>query len=408
MKIVFYKYGSICEPDLVNAFTRCGLEVSTIDREVSDKNITGSERVKLVSEAIDSDLPLFVFSINFFPDIARVCGIYSLRYVSYVVDAPLPELFSDTIRLDTNKIFLFDRSQYDMLHIYNPGGIFHLPLAADPDRLSSVISHDAGNMQMHDVSFVGSLYSEKNRYDRIRTKLSDKTRGYVQGIVNSLMCLPGYSFTEEVLPDDITREIKDADPDFFSTDATLTDARRRNDDNEQSIIAAKDRIIVSEQYIGFEEAACERKMIISALSKKFDTALYTRSDTSELMKEAPWLHICGGVKTLTEMPLVFAGSRINMNITIKPIKSGLSLRVFDICGCGGFLMTNWQPELQECFDIGKEAECYSSQEELIEKISFYLANENARAHIAFSGLERVRREHTWTQRIAQILRKVSE
>lgn len=424
MNIVFYKYGSICEPDLENAFMRCGLEVNLIDREVNDKRITGRERVKLVSEAIDSENPIFVFSIDYFPDIARICRIYSLRYVSYVVDSPLPELFSDTIGFDTTKVFLFDRSQYETFHKYNPNGIFNLPLATDPDRWSEVIQR-SGHNDMHDVSFVGSLYSEKNRYDGIRSKLSEKTRGYVQGLVNALMCLPGCSFTEEALSDEIVWEIKDADPNGFVTDSMpkdicgSRDARERllpeskdavgqHDLEQQSIVNRIDRYIASEQYIGFEEAVCERRKTLSILSEWFDTALYTRSDTSDIRKAAPGLHIYDGVKTLTEMPLVFAGSRINMNITVKPIKSGLSLRVFDICGCGGFLMTNYQAELPEYFDIGTEAECYSSTEELREKIAFYLSNEDARERIAAAGLVRVRSEHTWTQRVARIIKKVSE
>ena len=46
--------------------------------------------------------------------------------------------------------------------------------------------------------------------------------------------------------------------------------------------------------------------------------------------------------------------KIYLNMTIKPIQTGLPLRIFDIMGCGGFLMTNYQAELPEYFEIGTD------------------------------------------------------
>ena len=34
---------------------------------------------------------------------------------------------------------------------------------------------------------------------------------------------------------------------------------------------------------------------------------------------------------------------------MRPIEKGLPLRCFDIMGCGGFLMTNYQEELEDMF-----------------------------------------------------------
>ena len=46
------------------------------------------------------------------------------------------------------------------------------------------------------------------------------------------------------------------------------------------------------------------------------------------------------------MPKIFKCSKINLNMTLRSIKSGIPQRAFDIMGCGGFLMSNYQPELQ--------------------------------------------------------------
>ena len=52
----------------------------------------------------------FVLTIWF---IAEVCNIFQIRYLCLTVDAPVLELFSNSIQLPWNRIFLFDRAQYE-------------------------------------------------------------------------------------------------------------------------------------------------------------------------------------------------------------------------------------------------------------------------------------------------------
>lgn len=39
MEILFHRYGSICEPDIIEAFRSLGVEVIEEDREIYEKNI---------------------------------------------------------------------------------------------------------------------------------------------------------------------------------------------------------------------------------------------------------------------------------------------------------------------------------------------------------------------------------
>ena len=74
-----------------------------------------------------------------------------------------------------------------------------------------------------------------------------------------------------------------------------------------------------------------------------------------------------------------------MNITMPGITSGIPLRVFDIMGMGGFVLTNYQPEVEELFEIGKNIEVYHDFDEMADKVKFYSDNENARKIIALNG-----------------------
>ncbi len=390
MKILFYRYGSICEPDYTEAFQKLNLQVIEEKSEISNKKITPAECVALVSKALEEHKPVFVFSINFYPAIAKVCNLYRIPYLCQTVDSPVAELFWDAIKLDTNRIFLFDKAQHQYFSPYNEENIFHLPLASAVERFDKVISGINENDRKRfrkDISFVGSLYSEKNPLHMV-TNLSEYAKGYIKGIVEASLMLTGYNFIEDALSEDVIKEIRDKNPETFSA---------------TGLVNNWDRYLTAHEYVGIQASEEERIRTLNALAQYFDVHLYTRSDTSQLIN----VKVHEGIKTLTEMPKAFHLSKINLNITIKPIQTGLPLRIFDILGCGGFLMTNYQQELSELFTVGEDMECYSSLEELIEKCDFYLKHENERRKIAESGYEKVRKYHTYTNRIVSILRTLT-
>ena len=134
MNVLVYRYGSICEPDIIEAFQKLQLNVIEETTEVNQKNLLPSDQVRLIKQALDEYHPMFVFSINFFPAIADICHIYGTKYLCWTVDCPVPELFSKSVQHSTNRIFLFDRVQYERIYPYNPEGIFYLPLAAATER----------------------------------------------------------------------------------------------------------------------------------------------------------------------------------------------------------------------------------------------------------------------------------
>lgn len=134
MNILCYRYGSIVEPDIIDGFKELGNQVSEICLEIYNKNTTPLEGLTALKDELMRHSYDFVFSINFYPFIAEVCNIFQIRYLCLTVDAPVLELFSNSIRLPWNRIFLFDRAQYEDFHPQNPECIFHLPLAGNPAR----------------------------------------------------------------------------------------------------------------------------------------------------------------------------------------------------------------------------------------------------------------------------------
>ncbi|MCR5249157.1 MAG: DUF3880 domain-containing protein [Lachnospiraceae bacterium] len=392
MEILFYRYGSICEPDVIDCFRKMGLQVVEEQTQISKKGTTPEETVDAVSALLDAHRFLFVFSINFFPAVSETCRIYRTPYVCWTVDVPVMELFSPALSNECNLVFLFDRSQYEYFRPRNPGRIFHLPLATNTERWDSVIRGASAAERKRfsaDVSFIGSLYSEKNPYPKIG-KLDEFTRGYLEGIMEAQTKLWGVNFLEQMLSGDVIEALKPSVPDLnvgFCKDDP-----------------AAQRYLIAHEFLGSQLAETERKRYLGLLSEHFDLELYTLSDPSPL----PNAHVHPeGAATLTEMPLVFHESRININITMRPIASGLSLRLFDVCGCGGFLLTNVQPELCELYEPGTEVETYSSAEEMLDKAAWYLEHEEERAAIARAAYERTKAEHTYEKRVSEMIRIIN-
>lgn len=392
MEILFYRYNSICEPDMIQVFENFGITVHREEMEMHDKNITPRLCSARVAEWILSHPLSFVFTVNFFPAISYTCNHFKVPYVCWSVDSPVPELFSNALKNEYNRIFLFDKAQYDFFAPVNPSCIHYLPLATNVKRWEQVIlsmTEEDYRQYGSDVSFVGSLYTEKCKYDTLVSsgKLSDYTRGFVDGLIESQLHVYGYNFIMDNLTDRVVSEIASADPQFYHGTDTFMDT---------------DRYLVAHQYIGMKLAAVERQRTLATLAEHFSVNLYTRSDASTL----PKVHNRGGASTLTEMPKVFQASKINLNMTMRPIETGLSLRVWDVLGCGGFLLTNYQAELPSYFEIGKDLDAYESLPELSEKVQYYLTHEEERIEIAIHGYEKTARLHSYENRLAEMIQMI--
>lgn len=103
------------------------------------------------------------------------------------------------------------------------------------------------------------------------------------------------------------------------------------------------------------------------------------------------------------MPKVFANSCINLNISLKAIRTGIPLRVIDIMGCGGFVLSNYQEEIMEYMHPGVDCEVYESLEDAFYKTEFYLKHDELRERMAEKGLEHVKREFTFEDRLKVLL-----
>ena len=106
---------------------------------------------------------------------------------------------------------------------------------------------------------------------------------------------------------------------------------------------------------------------------------------------------------------IFSNSRINLNFNISMVDSKIKeikARVVEVPMCGGFLLTSYAEGLEEYFRIGEEIICFTSLQDLISKVKYYLENDEERKKIAAAGYKAALERHTWQREFSYILKEL--
>jgi glycosyltransferase involved in cell wall biosynthesis len=102
--------------------------------------------------------------------------------------------------------------------------------------------------------------------------------------------------------------------------------------------------------------------------------------------------------------LALGGAKIALNLVRKANRDGHVMRTFEIPACGAFMLAERTEEHLEFFEEDKEAVYFSSIDELVDKLRYYLHHDNKRVQIAERGYKRVTlNKHTYKDRLQQIL-----
>ena len=81
----------------------------------------------------------------------------------------------------------------------------------------------------------------------------------------------------------------------------------------------------------------------------------------------------------------------------------MSVRDYKVMGAGGFLLTEHCPEIDKWFPVGKVMDTYKSPQDCVEKIKYYLENEEQRKEMALKSQELVYDKHKYLDRMTQVL-----
>lgn len=112
----------------------------------------------------------------------------------------------------------------------------------------------------------------------------------------------------------------------------------------------------------------------------------------------------GGEVWGMDMYRALARSRITLNRHINVAQNNANnMRLYEATGVGAMLLTDRKDNLHELFEIDKEVLAYSSKEEAAELVRHYLDHPEEAAQIARAGQARTLREHTYAQRMQELV-----
>jgi spore maturation protein CgeB len=102
--------------------------------------------------------------------------------------------------------------------------------------------------------------------------------------------------------------------------------------------------------------------------------------------------------------LVCKASKVVVGIDGWPHREmSYSARLYRTLCAGGFYLTSNTKGIEKEFVPGKHLDVYNTPDELIEKLAFYLSNDDLRAKIAAEGQKLVLEKHTFEQRLNKII-----
>ncbi|MBN1832757.1 MAG: glycosyltransferase [Deltaproteobacteria bacterium] len=116
-----------------------------------------------------------------------------------------------------------------------------------------------------------------------------------------------------------------------------------------------------------------------------------------------------GTLPVEEMVNIYNRSRINIGFSAVGDSSTLCClkgRDFEVPMSGGLYLTQYHPELENVYHVGKEILCYHDVDDLAKKIQHSLAHPEISEEIRNAAYHRAIKEHTWVDRFKKAFEKM--
>lgn len=395
MNILVINRNAFGQDDVIEILKSLGHKVFIYDhKDITDHR--NEEIEKELLSLVNKEKISLIFSYNYIPVVSITIKDTDVKYISYVYDSPNIALYTYSIIYPCNYVFIFDYAVYEELRKGGIKTVYYLPLSVHTKRLNKTLSthptmKDGTPNYKHDVSFIGSLYNEKhNFYERIMTALGDKydyIKGYLNGIVTAQSKVYDSFFIPQMLKEDIMKILLEVFPYPQRADSLATP-----------------EYVYAHYFLARKVAEIERTTLLSAISENFNLSLYTHSKTPTM----PKAHNLGSVDYYKEMPFVFRDSKINLNLSLKSIQTGIPLRCIDIMGCGGFLLTNYQADLFRHFEPQVHFDYFTDEKDLLHKIDYYLTHNDERMTIAANAKQCIEENHNLQNYLQEMIEFVFE
>ncbi|MEM6734294.1 MAG: glycosyltransferase, partial [Myxococcota bacterium] len=169
-----------------------------------------------------------------------------------------------------------------------------------------------------------------------------------------------------------------------------------------SATARRDDALSVVQLVG-ELAAAEKRLELAARLAPIGLAVWGDAG----WEAVPGLDYRGSARHTVDLNRIYSSSVVNVDLSRIYQEDIVTMRVFDVLACGGFVLAPHNAQLESLFNVGTELDSYRSLDELYDKCRFYLRNRAKAERIGRLGRSRVLRDHTVRHRVKTMLASVS-
>jgi hypothetical protein len=333
--------------------------------------------------------PALVATINYRNKLSEACAELGLPLLCWEIDPTIDKLLPCAEPQPHSSIFTWRRAH---LAQYTAAGfpkVHFTPLAASTHRRRPlVLSPEERAHYQADVCFVGA--SCMQQVPRFKAMLNDDLQAYFRLLDHA--DIPPAS---EVLETFLARQRQE-----FSR-FLLPELFQEHLQGFKPYLQAQGKHYEPAIVLG-ELAAAEKRLNYVANLAPFQVQVWGDPGWKTLTPHG--VHYRGSAGHLRELTRIYNAAAIHVDIGRIYQPDIVTMRVFDVLACGGFLLAEYSEGLESLFELGEELICYQGLEELKQLVVYYLAHpEEARA-IAARGKARVERDHTIQQRLQTMLK----
>jgi hypothetical protein len=385
--------GGLFTDDLTGALMRLGFAPYTIDIQ----RLSREELDRTVSRL----RPTLIAAINYAEGLAEFAAAHGCRLLCWQVDPTTSAPPRAAGPIDGAFLFTYRRAQVAELRAGGFHRVEYLPLAADLERRAPVpLTGAERDRYGAPLSFVGSS---------LQPQVAGFRQSFLTGYAPGRPGAVGEAarLLEELLAEqrrDFSRFVVGAALERLCPDLART---------------APDHLSQLARWAG-EIAAAEKRMAYVGRLVRFGVRVWgdegwraivqrdagasggvgNAGDGAGTGADDPYRGPAGHALELTK---IYCATLINVDIGRVYQDDIVTMRVFDVLACGGFVLAERSPALAELFEVGAEVDCYATADELEAKVAHYLAHPEAARAIAFRGREAVRRRHDINARVAHMV-----
>lgn len=337
--------------------------------------------IQQIIESIYRQQPDFILTINHtgFDTsniIAEIIHLFQIPIASWFMDNPELDIERQRILIDDNlTVFTYDKENLSYLHSIGIAHAYYLPLATNISSFTPTPIPAHYTSWRTPLGFLGdSRTSNIRKYQH--HNYTTMLHLYSKEIAETFRLSPVYTVQEL---------IKQEYPFLYDEFMHLPLPERR--DYIQLILDIATR---RKRIHTLNTASI---MPITILGDTMWNTLLTHNENMYIGKEIAY----------SEARYLYSQVEMIVNSTCTQMKHAVNQRVFDCPIAGALVLTERTPQLENLFDIGIEVVCYSTYEELLEKIRYYHTNTQERMDIVHKAQRRINMEHTWRHRIQTII-----